>query len=535
MKKNEKKTLDKTIEPYATENPDLVEANSSNISINQELDMKTHKISNLGEPLYNKDLVSLGYLKSKFLKKDDPETGYLATKGGEMFGEINMGNNCIEKVNFPITGTEGDLADPKEMSDEEKVSAINAKSVQDTVKAIKDDSYLKEVDEIVKELEEKVKKLEDLLNIKAPPEPEPEPEPEPPAAVSSKIKSLSRKAKKLLSKTSLKVFPIKPQSLKMTLEETSGTAVPYVAVTGDTMSGDLDMNGQSVRGLPASPKQESDAASLGYIRTKFACGGCKMKGDITLSKDSGPTGTYSSTEAGNILNLKTPTISESTHASNLEFIKQRLPGPVFSYMSVTNEAKTYILKDGSFSWGVGVNNQSSESYKYASVSGTALQLKPEALYTLYWTAIISINLPKEDTAPGGDGAGDSGDAALLEGSPTPTHGTVTLKLMAPVVPEEPPSQLFSEPDSENGETAPEPEPEPEAKIIMVHPVNDSAVSISCQIPIPLSIEETGTAGATKTSDPYSLYLTFDSSVKVEYSSWNLLIRPFPEKDSKTTP
>lgn len=406
------------------------------------------------------------------------------------------------------------------MLNKDKTCAINAESVNDTVTAIQNDSYLDKVENTIQKLEPDVKKLEDLLGIKAP-----ESNSETPSSPEDTrlIRLINRLDLEGISETNY---------ARATNESSQTTEIPYVAVTGDKMSGDLNMGGKSIRGLPMSPQKGSDAASLGYLRELFACGGCVMQGDISLSKTPDNTApTYYSTTSGNITNLRTPTIIESHHAANLEFIKQKLPGPKFPFVSVINQETTYILQNGNFNWGVGINNQSSEVHKYASISGTEVQLKPNALYTFYWTAIVSINLPEEDESKKEKNTAIPDDALSIE--TTTSHGKLTLKLMAPVALEETKTaNKTRSPDPDTGETAPLPESTPDASIIATYPIGKHPVSLSCQIPIPLT--SFNSSQTKRTSDVYSLYLEFDSSVKIEYSNWNLLVRPFPQNQLSTS-
>ncbi|WP_213318442.1 hypothetical protein [Chlamydiifrater volucris] len=517
MKKRKKNRSSQIIETFPI-NSHFVEANSTNISLHNPLSVKNKKITRLGEPLYSNDLVSWGYLKSKFLDKNDKETGYLSTKGGRMNGEINIGNFSIKKVQFPMEDKNAPRT-IEQLPDKEKNSAINAASVINTVSAIENDSYLNQVENTIRELNPNIEKLENLLGIKSPPEPDNETS----SPLEGMTLAISDPGLKRVSKTNSSQIDME---LHATTKANETIEIPYVAVAGDKMSGNLDMGGKSVRGLPMSPQKEFDAASLGYLRTKFACGGCIMRGNLSLSKKSdNATPTYSKM-SGSIINLKTPTTTESHYASNLEFIKQRLPGPKFSFMSVINEGITYILENGLFNWGVGVNNQSPDIYKYTSALGTALQLRPNVFYTLYWTAIVSINLPEEIK---NESKKKASNKVLYDIAPTETtrsYGKLTLKLMAPIIPEKTKdANKKRSPDPDTGETAPIPEPEPDASIIATYPINECSISLSCQIPIPPT--SLNSSQTERNSGIYSLYLEFDSSVKIEYSNWNLLVRPFP--------
>ncbi|WP_348664195.1 hypothetical protein [Chlamydiifrater volucris] len=514
--KKRKKNHSTQIKTFST-NSNFMEATSASISIKKKLDMRENKITNLGQPTYEEDIVSLGYLRSKFLDKKDEKTGYLPTEGGNMHGEISMGGSCIKNVQFPVEEKKYYPKTIKKLSEQEKNSAVNAVSVLRTINTIKDDSYLNQVDQVIQELQPKVKVLEDLLRVEPPPGDETNsdsvPELPPP--------QISRWFRERKEETLNRSYPFSVTQ--------KNNEVPYVKTTGDSMTGDLKMNGGSVYGLPASPQKETDAVSLGYLRTKFACGGCIMQGPIALSsKTSDPTAlsNFLTLSTGNIINLRTPSTTELSHGSNLEFIKHRLPGANSSFLSTINESKAYVLKNGNFIWGVGINQQSPESYKYASISGTSLQLKPHALYTLYWTAIVSIN--SSNLAESRKDSQKAVSSLSLKANETTNQGKLTLKLMAPLSSTKDPESIINKttPDPDTGETPPEPKPEPIASITTTYSFEDSFVSLSSQIP--LSITASQNPETMGNTDTYSLYLEFSSSVKIEYSSWNLLIRPLKE-------
>lgn len=88
--KKRKKNYSTQIKTSSTDSI-FIETNSTSISVKKKLNMRGHKITNSGQPTYEDDIVSLGYLRSKFLDRKDEKTGYLPTKGGSMNGEINMG------------------------------------------------------------------------------------------------------------------------------------------------------------------------------------------------------------------------------------------------------------------------------------------------------------------------------------------------------------------------------------------------------------------------------------------------------------
>ncbi|WP_213319041.1 hypothetical protein [Chlamydiifrater volucris] len=510
--KKEKKNHPIQTKTFST-NCSSIEVNSTNISLGKKLDMKKKKITKIGQPAYEEDIVPLGYLRSKFIDKKDKETGYLPTKGGNMHGEINMGGERIKNIQFPIEEKKLCSKTIKELPEKERTSAVNVVSVLETVNAIKEDPYLDKVEEVIEKLQPKIKKLEDLLKIESPP------------PLENKINPTPELSSFKISRCKEEKTTLKEISLSSTAENREA---PYVKMTGDSMTSNLKMGDKSIRGLPASPQKETDAISLSYLRKKFACGGCVMQGPINLSpKNPNPIAFSDSltSSIARINNLKTPSITEASYASNLEFIKQRLPGESSSFISMINESKTYVLKDGNFAWGIGVNNQSSESYKYASISGTSLQLKPRALYTLCWTAIISIN--STDFLESEKDSNNTPSTFLLETDEPPKQGKLMLKLMPPLSSLESPKFIINKttPDPDTGETPPEPKPKPIASTTIAYPSKDSFVSLSCQVPLPITFSA---APEMKNTDTYSLYLEFDSSVKIEYSSWNLLIRPFKE-------
>jgi len=67
--------------------------------------------------------------------------------------------------------------------------------------------------------------------------------------------------------------------------DTSSANTNYVAVTGDTMSGDLNMGSNTVTGL-GTPSAASDAATKAYVDVKLDKAGDTMTGDLTMNAQS---------------------------------------------------------------------------------------------------------------------------------------------------------------------------------------------------------------------------------------------------------
>ncbi|AQT77366.1 phage tail protein [Chlamydia gallinacea] len=184
---------------------------SSGISSSQSINMNNQNISGLGTPSKNSDAVSLDYLQSNFVAKNDPNSGYLPTTGGTLQGDINMGGNKITNLSMPTSPQDSDAVTFKYLS--EKVDAVTNNQ----------------------QLNEAVNQMNSALNTM------------------SNIEA----ALGIVTED-----PNNPGSLP--------TANPkFISVNGGTMNGDLDMSNHTVTGI-ATPidTDTQNAVNVEYVQSK---------------------------------------------------------------------------------------------------------------------------------------------------------------------------------------------------------------------------------------------------------------------------
>ncbi|WP_139414313.1 hypothetical protein [Chlamydia abortus] len=206
-------------------NPALFTLTGSTITSAKPIDMNKQNISGLAEPKQNSDAVSLDYLKSNYVSKSDPNSGYLPTTGGTMSGNINMGGNSITNVKMP---------DTKESKSLDQSAAATVGYVMEIADTVTNNSEINEAVTKLSDISNKVSVIEAALGIppsqEAPPEGE-VPEPEEPAL-----------------DTSL-----------------------FVSISGSTMSGDLDMTNHAVKNIKTPLDTEvKNAANVEYVQSKIS-------------------------------------------------------------------------------------------------------------------------------------------------------------------------------------------------------------------------------------------------------------------------
>lgn len=184
---------------------------SSGISSSQSINMNNQNISGLGTPSKSSDAVSLDYLQSNFVAKNDPNSGYLPTTGGTLQGNINMGGNTITNLTMSSSPQDSEAVTFKYLSDKVNEVTNNQK------------------------LNEAVTQMNSALNTM------------------SNIEA----ALGIVTED-----PNNPGSLP--------TANPkFISVNGGTMNGDLDMSNHTVTGIATPTDTDTqNAVNVEYVQTK---------------------------------------------------------------------------------------------------------------------------------------------------------------------------------------------------------------------------------------------------------------------------
>ncbi|ANG66442.1 phage tail protein [Chlamydia gallinacea 08-1274/3] len=184
---------------------------SSGISSSQSINMNNQNISGLGTPSKSSDAVSLDYLQSNFVAKNDPNSGYLPTTGGTLQGNINMGGNTITNLTMS--------------SSPQNSEAVTFKYLSDKVNEVTNNQKLNEA------VTQMTNALDTMSNIEA----------------------------------ALGIVNEDPNN--------PGTLPPanpkFISVNGGTMNGDLNMSNHTVTGI-ATPKDTDtqSAVNVEYVQSK---------------------------------------------------------------------------------------------------------------------------------------------------------------------------------------------------------------------------------------------------------------------------
>lgn len=184
---------------------------SSGISSSQSINMNNQNISGLGTPSKNSDAVSLDYLQSNFVAKNDPNSGYLPTTGGTLQGNINMGGNTITNLTMSSSPQDSE--------------AVTFKYLSDKVNEVTNNQKLNEA------VTQMTSALDTMSNIEA----------------------------------ALGIVTEDPNN--------PGTLPPanpkFISVNGGTMNGDLNMSNHTITGIATPTDTDTqNAVNVEYVQTK---------------------------------------------------------------------------------------------------------------------------------------------------------------------------------------------------------------------------------------------------------------------------
>ncbi|AAP05163.1 hypothetical protein [Chlamydia caviae] len=222
--------------------PALFTVTTTSITSTKAINMNNQNITGLPEPRNDSDAVSLDYLKSNYVSKSDPLSGYLATTGGSMTGNIDMSGHSIINISMPTTQGSTDL-NPS--------AAATVKYVMDTANTVTNNSQINDAVQKITEVSAKVTTIEEALGMKSDDDDADDPDAPPPPD------------------TSL-----------------------FVKIEGSTMSGNLDMSLHTVTGLKTpSDSDTKDAANVEYVQSKITTPQIGLLGN-TISTQTTVTGEF---------------------------------------------------------------------------------------------------------------------------------------------------------------------------------------------------------------------------------------------------
>ncbi|WP_434602104.1 hypothetical protein [Chlamydia crocodili] len=250
------------------------------------INMNNQNISGLPEPRQDSDAVSLDYLKSNYVSKSDPQSGYLPTTGGTMTGNIDMSGHSIINVKMPEKAPGSTDLNPS--------AAATVKYVMDTANTVTSNPDINNAVNKISEVSTKVSTIEAALGLT--PDSNTDPDAPPPPD------------------TSL-----------------------FVKIEGSTMTGDLDMQNHTVKGL-GTPVDAKDAVNVEYLQAKITTPQIGLLGN-TISTSTTVTGDFdwktSVTPPGPVPPPAPPLPSPSPSVPTSPLPQPSLPKPIRMSSDIT--------------------------------------------------------------------------------------------------------------------------------------------------------------------------------------------------------
>ncbi|WP_375793318.1 hypothetical protein O1W69_04235 [Chlamydia sp. 12-01] len=203
----------------ADPNPALFTLTGTTITSTKTINMNNQNIIGLPAPRQDSDAVSLDYLKSNYVSKTDPNSGYLPTTGGTMTGNIDMSGHSIINIKMPEKPTGSNTLDPS--------AAATVQYVTDTANKVTNNPDINNAIQQISSVSSQISTIEAALGI-TPSNPD-DPDTQPPPDTSQ-----------------------------------------FVRISGSTMSGNLDMSQHTVNNLKTPTDAETkDAANVEYVQSKI--------------------------------------------------------------------------------------------------------------------------------------------------------------------------------------------------------------------------------------------------------------------------
>ncbi|WP_348663968.1 hypothetical protein [Chlamydia vaughanii] len=213
----------------AAVNTAMFSLTDSTITSTRPVNMSSQNITGLADPTKGTDAVSLTYLESNYVKKNDPQSGYLPTTGGIMTGNIDMSTHKIINLGIstatPPTGSTVTPPAGSNPGTPDPTTAVNVQYVQDMANQASNNPGLNEALNKITGVTNRVDNIEDALGI---------------------VKSDSS------NPGTTPPAPKNPQ---------------FVATAGATMSGDLKMSNHTITGLGTPEGTDtSSAVNVEYVQ-----------------------------------------------------------------------------------------------------------------------------------------------------------------------------------------------------------------------------------------------------------------------------
>ncbi|VVT42705.1 hypothetical protein BOKEGFJH_00216 [Chlamydia avium] len=217
-----------------TTNSSIFTVTSSGISSSKPINMNSQNISGLATPSNDSDAVPLEYLKSNFVLKSDPDSGYLPTAGGTLTGNINMGGNKITNLGMGDSPQDSDAVNFKYLS--EKVSEVtNNKDLTDAISSISS-------------------ALDKMNNIEA-------------------------------------ALGIVSEDDEEDGDSETTSSAQFISVSGGTMNGNLNMSNHTVTGIKTPADTETQyAVNVEYVQSKITLPQVGMIGNTVTSTSTSSSG-----------------------------------------------------------------------------------------------------------------------------------------------------------------------------------------------------------------------------------------------------
>ncbi|AHK63093.1 hypothetical protein [Chlamydia avium] len=350
-----------------TTNSSIFTVTSSGISSSKPINMNSQNISGLATPSNDSDAVPLEYLKSNFVLKSDPDSGYLPTAGGTLTGNINMGGNKITNLGMGDSPQDSDAVNFKYLS--EKVSEVtNNKDLTDAISSISS-------------------ALDKMNNIEA-------------------------------------ALGIVSEDEEDDGSETTSSA-QFISVSGGTMNGNLDMSNHTVTGIKTPADTETQyAVNVEYVQSKITLPQVGMIGNTVSNPISTSSSGYFNWEEITTSATETPSTTPTPAESTESAQPTSIISPKMSISSSTTTPTTTQTSSSSL-----ITTPTSSTYlKIEDSDKTSMQILGVGIVTLCFSVTssndtksnISVILnPPASTSSGGEEAEETstnstGDTVVYE-------------------------------------------------------------------------------------------------------------------------
>ena len=246
-----------------------------------DINLGTHKITNLGTPTSNTDAATKSYVDTAVANVSGGVSGaYLPLTGGTMSGEISMGNNKITNISTPTQNTDAvnkQYVDTQITSAQPNITGAASSIITSNLTAsralVSDTNGKVAVSAVTSTelgyLDGVTSNVQTQLNGKAATNHTHSYLPLSGGTLSGALSLNNNKITNLATPTSNSDAVNKSYVDTAIAGVSGGITGAYLPLSGGTMTGDINLNSNKVTGLPV-PTTSSDAATKSYVDTQVS-------------------------------------------------------------------------------------------------------------------------------------------------------------------------------------------------------------------------------------------------------------------------